>query len=43
VHQYQILIVDNDPIVVRYLQAVFKEAGYKTETATDGLAAIEAV
>lgn len=42
-HQYQVLIVDDDPIVVYYLQAVFKDAGYKTETATNGLAAIEAV
>jgi len=42
-HQYQVLIVDDDPIVVRYLQAIFKETGYKTETAADGLAAIEAV
>jgi len=31
-HQYQVLIVDDDPIVVYYLQAVFKDAGYKTET-----------
>ena len=39
----KILIIDDDPIIVRYLEALFQEKGYGTVVAGDGLEAYEKV
>ncbi len=42
-HRFLILLVDDDPSILKYLQAIFKDTEYETITATDGLMAIETV
>jgi CheY-like chemotaxis protein len=37
----KILIVDDDPVIVKYLENVFKDHGYDTCTASDGREAFE--
>jgi CheY-like chemotaxis protein len=37
----KILIVDDDPVIVKYLENVFKDNGYETCSAGDGLKAFE--
>ena len=37
----KILIVDDDPVIVKYLENVFKDNGYQTCSAKGGLGALE--
>ena len=37
----KLLAVDDDPVVLRYIDRVFSEKGYKVVTAEDGLAALD--
>ncbi len=37
----KILVVDDDPVVVRYVVQVLEDSGYETCTASDGMAAYE--
>lgn len=37
----KILVVDDDPVIVRYLLRVFADNGYETCSAADGLEAME--
>ena len=37
----KILIVDDDPVIVRYLTSIFTDNGYETCSAADGLEAME--
>jgi len=37
----KILIIDDDPITVKYLDAIFQNNGYQTCTAADGVAALD--
>ena len=37
----KLLAVDDDPVVLRYIDLVFSEKGYKVVTAEDGLAALD--
>ncbi len=37
----KIMIVDDDPVIVRYLTSIFSENGYETCSAADGLKAME--
>jgi len=37
----KILVIDDDPIIVKYLVSLFNDNGYKTCTACDGLQAAE--
>lgn len=37
----KILVVDDDPAIVEYLESIFKDAGYATCSATDGNMAME--
>ena len=39
----KILIIDDDPVVVKYLETLFKDNGYETATAADANAGFEAV
>jgi len=39
----KILIIDDDPIVVKYLQAVFSDNGYETVTASSSMEGLEVV
>jgi CheY-like chemotaxis protein len=39
----KILIIDDDPIIVKYLAALFSDNGYDTCTASDGVQALETV
>ena len=32
----KIMIIDDDPVIVKYLQTLFEDNGYETCTATDG-------
>ena len=41
--QCRLLIVDDEELVLRYVDRVLSEAGYQTSTTTNGPAAIEAV
>jgi CheY-like chemotaxis protein len=37
----KILVVDDDPVIVKYLVTLFSDNGYETCTASDGVAAFE--
>lgn len=37
----KILVVDDDPVIVKYLVTLFSDNGYETCTASDGVAALE--
>jgi len=37
----KILIVDDDPVIAKYLTALFSDNGYETCTAADGKAAVD--
>ena len=37
----KILIIDDDPIVVKYLEAVFSDNGYETCTATSTMEGLD--
>jgi DNA-binding response OmpR family regulator len=39
----KILIIDDDPVIVKYLQAVFSDNGYATCTATSSMEGLEVV
>jgi CheY-like chemotaxis protein len=39
----KILIVDDDPVIVKYLQAVFSDNGYATCSATSSMEGLEVV
>jgi CheY-like chemotaxis protein len=39
----KILIVDDDPVIVKYLQAVFSDNGYATCTATSSMEGLDVV
>jgi CheY-like chemotaxis protein len=39
----KILIIDDDPVIVKYLQAVFSDNGYATCTATSSMEGLEMV
>lgn len=39
----KILIIDDDPVIVKYLQAVFSDNGYLTCTASSSMEGLEAV
>ncbi|MEW6671222.1 MAG: DVU0259 family response regulator domain-containing protein [Thermodesulfobacteriota bacterium] len=39
----KILVVDDDPVIVKYLVTLFADNGYETCTASDGVAAFEAL
>jgi CheY-like chemotaxis protein len=39
----KILIIDDDPIIVKYLQAVFSDNGYQTCTASSSMEGLEVV
>jgi CheY-like chemotaxis protein len=39
----KILIIDDDPIIVKYLQAVFSDNGYETVSATSSMEGLEVV
>ena len=39
----KIMIVDDDPVIVKYLENVFKNSGYKTCVARDGSMGMEIV
>ena len=39
----KILIIDDDPVIVKYLQAVFSDNGYSTCTASNSLEGLEVV
>ena len=39
----KILIIDDDPIVVKYLQAVFSDNGYETVTAGSSMEGLDVV
>jgi len=39
----KIMIVDDDPVVVKYLTALFTDNGYETCVASDGVEALEVV
>lgn len=39
----KILIIDDDPIIVKYLQAVFSDNGYETCSASSGMEGMEVV
>jgi CheY-like chemotaxis protein len=41
--QKKILIIDDDPIVVKYLEAVFSDNGYETCTATSTMEGLDVV
>jgi CheY-like chemotaxis protein len=39
----KILIIDDDPVIVKYLQAVFSDNGYATCTASSSMEGVETV
>jgi CheY-like chemotaxis protein len=39
----KIMIIDDDPIIVKYLVTLFSDNGYETCSASDGVQAMEAV
>ena len=39
----KILIIDDDPVIVKYLQAVFSDNGYATCSATSSMEGLESV
>ncbi|WP_028326056.1 DVU0259 family response regulator domain-containing protein [Desulfatirhabdium butyrativorans] len=39
----KIMVIDDDPIIVSYLETLFQDNGYETCTASDGLQAMEVV
>ena len=39
----KIMIIDDDPVIVKYLENIFKDNGYKTCVATDGSKGINIV
>ncbi len=39
----KIMIVDDDPVIVKYLENIFKNSGYQTCVATDGSKGMEIV
>ena len=39
----KILIIEDDPVIVKYLQAVFSDNGYATCTATSSMEGLEVV
>lgn len=39
----KILIIDDDPVVLRYLESIFTDNGYETEKAANGIEAWEMV
>lgn len=39
----KILIIDDDPVVVKYLEAVFSDNGYETCTATSSMEGLDVV
>ena len=41
--QHRIVVADDDPIVVRFLSAVFRDEGFEVSTAEDGEAALKLI
>ena len=41
--QHRIVVADDDPIVVRFLSAVFEDEGFEVRTADDGEMAIQVI
>src|SRR5262245_23268091 len=41
--QHRIVVADDDPIVVRFLSAVFRDEGFEVRTAEDGEKAIQLI
>lgn len=39
----KIMVIDDDPIIVSYLETLFQDNGYETCTASDGLQAMDVV
>ena len=39
----KILIIDDDPIILKYLEAIFQDNGYETVTATSSMEGLELV
>lgn len=39
--QKKIMIIDDDPVIIKYLERLFKNNGYNTCTATDGSEGID--
>jgi CheY-like chemotaxis protein len=39
----KIMVIDDDPVVVKYLVNLFQDNGYETCTASDGVQAVEVV
>jgi DNA-binding response OmpR family regulator len=37
----KILVIDDDPVIVKYLTSIFNDNGYETCTASDGVQALE--
>ncbi len=37
----KILVIDDDPVIVKYLTSIFTDNGYETCTASDGVQALE--
>ena len=37
----QILVIDDDPVVVKYLTTLFSDNGYDTDTASNGVEGLE--
>ena len=37
----QILVIDDDPVVVKYLTTLFSDNGYETDTASNGVEGLE--
>lgn len=41
--QHRIVVADDDPIVVRFLSAIFRDEGFEVSTAEDGEAALKLI
>lgn len=41
--QHRIVVADDDPIVVRFLSAIFQDEGFEVSTAEDGEAALKLI
>ena len=41
--QHRIVVADDDPIVVKFLSAVFQDEGYEVRTAEDGEKALQVI
>ena len=39
----KIMVIDDDPIIVKYLVTLFSDNGYETCSASDGIQALETV